>query len=431
MNTPTAVYKVSRYNNIMHHEGQIYLWNSFSNALLHLDADALLFLDRYDGQECSGDFYFDLFFRNRCIVPKDLDERNQVLYEEKRAILDPHQKVFHLTIAPGLGCNYDCVYCFEKHRHSHGGMNVRTQDQTADFIIRLAEENPSLEYLMIRWFGGEPLLYMDAIRRISERLIPWCEAHHIRYYAEIITNGRFLTPDHAVALRRLKVSFVQLSLDGMPERYMEQKRADREDFDATVDNIVQAAEILPIQVRINVSDQYQDALDLTKYLLTDRALDEKIQIRLAHVRSYDEAASPEETKRHLRFMDFELEYLKLFGNGGPYSIKSLSIPVPRRQPANCYKICSSNYCIGPEGALYRCEHHLGREEMAVGSIGGGLRFPDHELRQICLAHPQKCLDCTILPVCLGGCLYYPDLAMSCEKYKEERFQLLLKSCQNS
>lgn len=431
MKTPVAAYKLSRYNNIMWDSGHAYLWNSFSNALLRLDADALLFIDRYDGQDQSDNMYFDLLRRNQCIVPADLNELNQVLFDEKAAIMNPHQKVLHFTLALGLGCNYDCVYCFEKHRESHAGMTPEIQDLTADYILRLAEENPSLEHLMIRWFGGEPLLYMDAITRISERLIPWCEEHHIHYYAEIITNGRFLTLETAQRLRQYRIQFVQLAVDGMPEYYMAQKRTAKGDFEATVDNIVQAADILPIQVRINIADQYQEAFALAKYLLIDRKLDGKIQIRVAHVRNFDQSSSEEELARHTRFLDFELEFMKLFDPDGPYSPKSLSFPVPRRQPANCYKICSSNFSIGPEGELYRCEHHLGRPELAVGSITGGLRYPDEEIHSVCFTHPQKCLDCTVLPVCLSGCLFYPNLAMSCERYREERFQLLLRSCRSS
>ena len=423
-------YKLSRYNNIMWHGEQAYLWNSFSNALLKLDAEALMFLERYEGTDMSGNIYFDIFLRNGCLVAANLDELNKVLREEKQAIHNPYQKVLHLTIAPGLGCNYNCVYCFEKDRASHVGMSSDMQEKTAAFILWLAENNPNLEYLMIRWFGGEPLLYMDAIKKISERLIPWCEEHNIRYYAEIITNGRFLTKENAILLRQCRIQFGQIAVDGMTDYYIAQKRAKKEDFDATVDNIALAADILPIQVRINLTDNFEEALALTRYLLIDRKLDRKIKMRLAHVRFYDHAASEKEIERHIRFMDYEREYIKLFGKAGPYSSQSLSLPFPRRQPANCYKICGLNFCIGPEGELYRCEHWLGRKELSSGNIQS-FQLPEHEIQSINFNRPKKCLSCSILPVCLSGCLVYPNLALACDQYKEERFQLLLRNCKSS
>lgn len=423
-------YKLSQYNNLMWHEGRAYLWNSFSNALLKLDAEALLFIERYDGTDMSGNTYFDIFLRNRCLVAADLDELNTVLGEEQKAIHTPYQKVLHLTIAPGLGCNYKCVYCFEKDRESHVGMSSDMQEKTADFILLLAENNPNLEYLMIRWFGGEPLLYMDAIKKISERLIPWCDEHNIRYYAEIITNGRFLTKENANLLRQYRIQFAQIAVDGMPDYYIAQKRAKPEDFDATVNNIALAAEILPIQVRINFTDNFEEVLALTRYLLVDRKLDRKIKMRMAHVRFYDHASSEKEIERHLRFMDCEREYIKLFDKGSPYSPQSLSLPLPRRQPANCYKICGLNFCIGPEGELYRCEHWLGRKELSSGNIQN-FQLPEDEIQSINFNRPKKCLNCSILPVCLSGCLVYPNLALACEQYKEERFQLLIRNCKSS
>ena len=424
-------YKKSFYNNVMWHEGEAYLWNTLSGALLRLDADALLFLEKYDETDQSGNEYYDLFRKNGCIVPGDLNEINQVLLQEKTAILNPNQPVLHFTVAPGLGCNYDCVYCFEKHMESRLSMTEKTQQDTVDYILRLAEGNPSLKYLMIRWFGGEPLLYMDSICRMSGRLMAWCDAHHVQYYAEMITNGRFLTAENAEKLKKVHVQYVQLALDGMPEQYMRLKRASREDFDAVIENIAASAGILPIHVRVNVTDHYEDVLALTHYLLKEKKLEHRIKIGLAHVRNYDSASGEEETARHRDFMAFEEKYISLFGEGGPYAADSLAFHVPRRQPANCYKICSFNYCIGPEGELYRCEHHFGLKDRAVGSIYEGNRYSDQELRLAEYRHPDKCRTCRIFPVCLSGCLVYSGLAMACEEMKKHHFLLLMKNCSRS
>ena len=83
MNTPSVTYKLSRYNNVMFDMGKAYLWNSFSNALLRLDADALLFLDRYDGQDHSGNMYYDLFKK----IAKD-EQREEYVITHIYASLD-------------------------------------------------------------------------------------------------------------------------------------------------------------------------------------------------------------------------------------------------------------------------------------------------------------------------------------------------------
>ncbi len=421
-------YKLSEYNNLFTRGEHTYLWNTFSDALLNMDEDALSFVRSFDGCDHSGEFYFDVLKKNRCIVPCGLNELNQVLKEEKISILSPNQKVLHLTIAPGLGCNYNCVYCFEKHRDISEAMSVETQEELARYIISLAKNNPALEYVMIRWFGGEPLLYMDAVTHISDLIIPYFDSVNIKYYAEIVTNGRFLSTENAHKLKACRVSHVQLPIDGMPEYYMSQKKASADDFEKTVQNVIAACDILPIHIRINIADNKKDALELTRFLLDEKKLDGKVKINIAHVRNYDCPYCDHESESHRNFIAFEKIFLEEFLHGNKYSLKSLSISIPKRRPANCYCICAKNHVIGPKGELYRCEHHLGRKEYCVGSISDGEYHNDIDMKFIHYKHPEKCLQCTVFPMCLSGCLNY-NLSMACDEYKEHLFDLLLAAYQ--
>ena len=423
---PAVRYKLSRYNNLFTRGNSTYLWNTLSEALLHIDEDSLRFIHAFDGADHSGEDAFDILLKNRCIVSSELNECNQVLKEEKISILNPFQKVLHLTIAPGLGCNYHCVYCFEKHREQKNAMTESTCEELVRFIKNTADANPALKYVMIRWFGGEPLLYMDTISFISDQLIPYFQSANITYYSEIITNGRFLTVENAKRLRDYGIARVQLPIDGMPDYYMAQKKATRDDFEHTIKNILDSCDILPIQVRINISDEKEEALRLTEYLLRDLNLDGKIKIGIAHIRNYDMADSAEEEALHREFLEFEKQYIHEFVNNGKYSPESLALTPPMRRPANCYCICSNNFVIGPGGELYRCEHHLGRKEYSVGNISDGENYSPIEMHFIHYRHPEKCLFCSIFPVCLSGCLNY-RLSMACREYKEHLFDLLLFS----
>jgi len=291
-----------------------------------------------------------------------------------------------------------------------------------DFIIGEAKKNPNLEVLGVTWFGGEPLLFIDAISYMSDRIKGFCKAKSIGYSAGIVTNGRFLNRSNAEVLLRCGVNRVQLSMDGMPETYIAQKRAKPGDFEAVVDNIVSVADMIPITVRINVSDNEEEAFELTRYLLENRCLNGRIKIYAAHVRDYSEGCSSAwEREAHSRYLSFAQEYQGLFTEDGPYSPSSYSYAPPKRRCTTCLSVCSSNYCVGPKGELYRCEHHFGKESQIVGTVRDGRYFADLDLRYLQYRHLKDCEDCVMLPICLGGCMNDTkdgENMLSCELFRK-------------
>ncbi len=420
-------YKLSRYNVVFNRDGNDYLWNTFTGALFRLDQEGKDYLSGFDTSDCSHRFFKPLFDAG-CIVDERYNELGKILVDEKAVMLNTAPKSIHFTIAPGLGCNYNCVYCFEKDRTSLKVMTAKTRDEVCRYIIQLAEANPFLEYIGITWFGGEPLIYPGIIEEISSVLICYCEKRRIGYGAGIVTNGRLLDGKTAMMLAKNRVSYVQLAMDGMGEYYALQKGTTVRDFEETVDNIVRCADIIPITVRINISDSLDEALKLTDHLLKEKKLDGKIKIYVAHIRDYKEKCMSVEEKSHSNFLELEGEYIRLFGAGGRYSKDSLFYVEPKRRTTTCLSVCANNFCIGPEGELYRCEHHFGNPDYIVGSIEDGRFYSDLEVEYIKHNHPKKCEECNMFPVCLGGCMNDNrggDVALSCERFKERLIDFIV------
>lgn len=420
-------YMLSKYNVIIHRPVGIFLWNTLTNAMIKLDESGLKYIESFDGKQSVNPF-FNVLKDNGCIVATTYNELGRVLHDEKAAMLNPFPKSIHFTIAPGLACNYNCVYCFENRSSTKSAMSREMQSSVCDYIIASAERNLLLEEICITWFGGEPLLYMDAISYMSERMISYCITKGINYGAGIVTNGRLLSQSTAKSLKQYGIRYVQLSFDGMPEQYIKQKRATLEDFNATVNNIVSSSDILPITVRINVADSIDDALELTRYLLIDKGLDGRIKVYLAHIRNYDHLNIDEEKRSQTKFYDMEGKFMSLFGNDGPYSEHSLFYVSPRRRCTTCHSVCDSNACIGPNGEFYRCEHFFGQPEYSVGTIQYGRNFTEQEHKYLMFQHPQKCLNCKFFPVCLGGCMndnQDGDIALACDAFIERMIDNLL------
>ena len=422
-------YKLSKYNLIFERNDRNYLWNTLTDALIVLNDEGIAYLNNFHTEK-ANESYFEILEQNGCIVDERYDELGKVLYDAKFTMLDETPIGVHYTIAPGLGCNYNCPYCFEKDRSSHMGMTKEVQDKTCEYIIKAANRNHKLKHIDIRWFGGEPLLYMDAIIHISENLMKHCENKGIIYTAGIVTNGRYLSPEYAKKLKSLNISYVQLSIDGLRNSYAVSKGTSPDDFDATVDNLVRCADILPITVRINVSDSIEEAKKLTDYLLKRKGLDGKIKIYIAHIRDYSENNPLKKQEAHGRFLENERDYFKLFGEESVYTADSLAMIKPKRRSTPCLSICRSNFCIGPEGELYRCEHFFGRKDHIVGTVQSGCFHSGDDIRYLTHTYPSKCMDCQLFPVCVGGCMndvHNNDTSINCEKFKERLIDHLLLS----
>lgn len=125
-------------------------------------------------------------------------------------------KRFSLTISPTMSCNFKCIYCFEK---GHTGKGVMDDFTIDNLIVFLQARLNGVETLHISWFGGEPLLAMPVIEKLSQKMISFCIAKKIEYSASIITNGYLYKPKIAERLKELKVKKVQITLDGPEETH--------------------------------------------------------------------------------------------------------------------------------------------------------------------------------------------------------------------
>ena len=103
-------------------------------------------------------------------------------------------------------------------------MSEETQNAVVDFIKVHLDAFPNAKVLNIAWYGGEPLMYKEAIYNISEKLINICDTHKVSYHAEIITNGVLLDIETAKKLSKdCRVSRAQVTVDGLGD-YHNKKR---------------------------------------------------------------------------------------------------------------------------------------------------------------------------------------------------------------
>ncbi|WP_315709633.1 radical SAM protein [Brenneria uluponensis] len=121
-------------------------------------------------------------------------------------------RYLELTIMPTEQCNFRCVYCYED--FTIGNMRNEVVDSINKFVDNTL---PRLKRLSILWFGGEPLLALRQITKISKHIKCGAKQNNIEYTSGMTTNGYYLTLENLTTLVNLNITNYQITLDGYAE----------------------------------------------------------------------------------------------------------------------------------------------------------------------------------------------------------------------
>ncbi len=111
-------------------------------------------------------------------------------------------------------CNMACTYCFVD---TNTGKPDMTEDELADGLRYLFEENAGQDEVSIQWFGGEPTIRFDLMRYGDELADCLAAEHHVkRIRRTVVTNGARLTDEALQHFIRYEYG-VGISIDGPPD----------------------------------------------------------------------------------------------------------------------------------------------------------------------------------------------------------------------
>ena len=306
-----------------------------------------------------------------------------------------------MVIAPTMACNMACEYCFESNKQ--GKMSHDVQAAILEFVEKKSDALNSVEFC---WYGGEPLLAMDVIENLTAPLIEMGQRKNFHYVATMITNGYLLTREVVDRLVQLKVTMVQVTLDG-PARIHNKRRPlknGKSSFEQIIANITYAATKLAVSVRINVDKAFDESL-IEELLLELKAakLERKIGVYFGQLEPATTVCSniADNCYSSTDFSQAEIDYFRLLLQHG-FRIEKLPSPVS----AFCMAQRVNAFLIDPDGHMYRCFNYVGDRSRSMGTI---MQPPDYQhpnftrLFNFNAFESAKCRSCSILPVCLGGC----------------------------
>ena len=164
--------------------GDNVIYNSYSGAILKLSqpiADCI--------SSCDN---IDLLLEQGFIVDEKVNELNKYLVERNTAIFSRRHRGLKYVIALTNDCQAHCSYCFERGIERSCYMSEDTVNRVLSFIKNQAKTYEATS-IQITYFGGEPLLNLDALKQIGINLKQFCLDNQIKYASNIITNGIALT----------------------------------------------------------------------------------------------------------------------------------------------------------------------------------------------------------------------------------------------
>lgn len=257
-----------------------------------------------------------------------------------------------VTIAPTLACNLSCPYCFE--RKGRGPMSWSNCDELATFLTAQSLQTGSP--LHITWYGGEPMLAVPQIERVSLALLN----SDIGLSAKIITNGTIMNASMVDRIHRVGVSSAQVTLGGcrLDHERTRPSQSSQPTFDRVISTISQliSRKILTT-VRINL---FQDAVPRIFDLFTENtfmALSDNPLIEI-NVIIIDEDIHKVSYRT--------LQQIRQEFNCRGFRVRGLNAAVPRVH--SCSAVRSSDICVGPDLELYRCYSHFGHSNAIIGEL---------------------------------------------------------------
>ena len=413
------IYKQSIFNNYFSCDNKKYVFNSLSGSLLSLDNDTFNYIDHIDiNEHPEYNNNFDFFFRKGLIVKKDLDEMGYIFQKTQHHIYNQYPTHVSYTIAVTRKCNYKCQYCFEGNKKT--GQFDLNANAVADFIVGQINTNPLLKHMRVTWFGGEPLLNKKAIIDISDRIISITKAKDIDYKASIITNGSLLDEEF---IKKVKISSAQITLDGVENTYAEYKGTSIENYYKVIANIELLSKIkdFSLGIRVNCDRNNIESVFELVDLFDQKKLLNTTYIYLAQI--YTGTISDLSDAEFYEILD---RYYDVLYTRNCYN--ALKHQLHKSRIMSCGFMGYGSYVIDTDGTLKKCERDVGDDLKIIGDVYQGKFYnrieKDYQQNDII----DKCYNCSIYPLCRGGCrkMREANKNVECELEKKHLFMLLKK-----
>lgn len=380
-----------------------YLYNVITNGIFLLEQqeyDILISDTRIE--DIQNDDIKKFLEDNFIIITEENKKYLEKLYQ-KAVLKKKSMNATSLTLMISQACNLRCKYCYgDGGEYSNMGyMTYEVAKNAVDFFVSNTEE----QKLNICFFGGEPLLNFELIKKVVEYAANIGKMNNREFTYSMTTNATLITPEIEQFIKENKFS-VTVSMDGTrrtndANRYYANKIGAYNDINSKTVNLKNN-----ITVRATVAPPNLDVDENLKHIIEDlkykrvawaeadnllSGLDYEILCEFT-MKLYDRLekmikdGNIKEVKKYHSFINI----LKKFNHDG---IRS--------------KGCGSGtnmMAVDIDGKIYPCHRFVGLDEAVLGNVSCREITNTEFYSQVELSKFEKCKTCLARSVCGGGCI---------------------------
>lgn len=402
--------KISKYTFLFDiKNSDFFVYNTLSNSLIEIDEESYNLLTKAPKNFEISEIKIDEELSEALITNGVITENDDDDYLKYKSIIlnqRAYKGSMHLTLAPTMDCCFNCYYCFEKYKEKN-----YMSSEMIDAIVKYVEAQTEVTHIKLTWFGGEPLMALPQMEEFYEKLIKvWTKPIE----SNIITTGYHINKEAVSVIKKLGVSQMQITLDGLKETHNKIKYlASGEDvFSKVWDNIMLINDLAPeinIVIRVNLTKQNEHEYEqLFKFFINSFKGRDNISIAPAFVLDRGSSNMDSCDQKCSLFNHAERsECIINFANKG---IDSTFIRYPEPAFNECAVRNKVAISFDPEGYAYKCWEIIGNKEYAIGKLNNEGQITDINIkvlnRQLYGADTiddPTCIKCKYLPICNGGC----------------------------
>ncbi|MBR6897955.1 MAG: thioether cross-link-forming SCIFF peptide maturase [Lachnospiraceae bacterium] len=367
-------------------------------------------LTSYDGGEVDEALAdIDSLIENGLLFSEDTYRDMVIDFKKRQTIV----KALCLHIAHD--CNLACKYCFAEEGEYHGRralMSYEVGKQALDFLVASSGKRRNLE---VDFFGGEPTMNWDVVKRLVEYGRSIEEKNNMKFRFTLTTNGVLLN-DEIMEFCNREMSNVVLSLDGRREVNDRMRPVRSKNGASSYDIIVPKFQKF---AKSRGEKSYYVRGTFTHYNL-DFSQDvlHFADLGFKHMSVEPVVASPEDdyaireedlpqiceeydrlavecVNRAREGRGFNFFHFMIDLDQGPCVIKRLS---------GCGAGCEY-LAVTPWGDLYPCHQFVGKDDFLLGNVFEGIKKPEisDEFKLCNVYAKDKCRECFARFYCSGGC----------------------------